>query len=133
MATVKCITALRQSGFDVKVGTLLDAAAYEAVTYPTFFSSDLETTTLTATIAVTVPAITDPDIAKVDVDISGDAAAAAALGCVVLAVPQEAMETNCRILNSYLIAADSVRVVFGSEGGNVTGGAKNFKFYIVYN
>jgi hypothetical protein len=122
MATVKCITALRQSGFDVKVGTLLDAAAYEAVTYPTFFSSDLETTTLTATIAVTVPAITDPDIAKVDVDISGDAAAAAALGCVVLAVPQEAM-----------IAADSVRVVFGSEGGNVTGGAKNFKFYIVYN
>ena len=78
---------------------------------------------------MTVPAITDPDIASVDVDIASDPlTVAAAVGDLVIAIPLEAMETNCRIQNAYVIAADSIRVVFGSLGGNVTGGAKNFKF-----
>lgn len=85
----------------------------------------------TATVAVTVPAITDPDIASVDVDIStGLTEMVAAVGDAVIAIPLEAMETNCRIVSAYVIAADSVRVVFGSLGGNVTGSAKNFKFLV---
>jgi len=85
---------------------------------------------LSSTVAVTVPAITDPDIASVDVDISSALTMVSAVGDAVLAIPQEAMETNCRIQNAYVINADSVRVVFGSLGGNVTGGAKNFKFLV---
>lgn len=84
---------------------------------------------LSGVIAVTVPAITDPDIASVDVDVSA-MTMTPAVGDEVIAIPQEAMETNARILNAYVTAANTVRVVFGSLGGNVTGSAKNFKFLV---
>lgn len=151
MGFVKCTSALNQGGWRAEVGELYDDTHQYVVAYPSYFSdlSDAQFTGtvthgtaadavgvkgryLTAAINVTVPPITDPDIAKVDVDISTDGALtfAAAVGDVVDAVPQEAMETNARVLNAYVIGADSIRVVFGSEGGNVTGGAKSFKFYI---
>lgn len=82
-------------------------------------------------VAVTVPAITDPDIAKVDVDVSAAFAIQPAVGDGVLAIPAEAMEANARILNAYVTNTDQITVVFGSEGGNVTGGAKNFKFIVL--
>ena len=89
-------------------------------------------TYVTGTIAVTVPAVTDPDVGSVDVDISSDPLTfAAAVGDSVEAIPLEAMETNARIVNAYVIGADSVRVVFASLGGDITGGAKNFSFKIV--
>jgi phytoene dehydrogenase-like protein len=88
-------------------------------------------TELSSAISVTVPAITDPDIAKVDVDVSEVFVLAPAVGDAVIAIPQEAMETNARIQNAYVIDANSIRVVFGSEGGNVTGGAKSFKFLLI--
>lgn len=84
---------------------------------------------LSGVIAVTVPAITDPDIASVDVDVSA-MTMAPAVGDHVEAIPQEAMEATCRVLNAYVTAANTVRVVFGSLGGNVVGGAKNFKFLV---
>lgn len=80
-------------------------------------------------IAVAVPAIVDPDIGSVDVDVSA-MTMAPAVGDEVVAIPQEAMEATCRVLNAYVIAANSVRVVFGSLGGNVVGGNKNFKFLV---
>ena len=86
---------------------------------------------LSAAINVTVPAITDPDIASVDVDVSTAFTAVLAVGDFVAAIPQEAMETNARIQSAYVIGADSIRVVFGSLGGNVTGGAKSFKFLAI--
>lgn len=84
-----------------------------------------------ANVSVTVPAITDPDIAKVDVDVSSAFSMQPAVGDAVIAIPQEAMEANARILGCYVTATDQITVVFGSEGGNVTGGAKNFKFMVL--
>lgn len=81
------------------------------------------------TIAVTVPSITDPDIAKVDVDVSA-LTFACAVGDAVIARPTEALPTNCRLQGAWVTATDTIQVVFGSEGGNVTGAAKNFKFLI---
>lgn len=79
--------------------------------------------------AVTVPAITDHDIAKVDIDSEESFIAYnTAPGDAVIAIPTEAMETNARILSCYVSEDDQITLVFGSEGGNVTGGAKNFKF-----
>lgn len=84
-----------------------------------------------ANVAVTVPAITDPDIAKVDVNVASAFSMQPAVGDAVIAIPQEAMEANARILNCYVTATDHITVVFGSEGGNVTGGSKNFKFLVI--
>ena len=81
-------------------------------------------------LAVTVPAITDPDIAKVDINVAAAFSMAPAVGDAVIAIPQEAMEAAARILGCYVTATDQITLVFGSEGGSVTGGAKNFKFMI---
>lgn len=151
MGFVKCTTALNQGGWRAEVGDIYDDSHQFVVAYPSYFSdpADAQFTGaishgtaadafavkgryLTAAMNVTVPAITDPDIASVDVDISTDGALTfvAAVGDAVIAIPQEAMETAARIQNAYMIGNDSVRVVFGSLGGDVTGGAKSFKFYI---
>jgi predicted RecA/RadA family phage recombinase len=82
------------------------------------------------TIAVTVPSITDPDCAKVDVSISA-LTFAAAVGDAVIAIPLEALPTNCRLGGAWVSATDQVTITFSSEGGNVTGAAKNFKFLII--
>jgi hypothetical protein len=42
--------------------------------------------------------------------------------------PIEALPTNCRLQGAYVSATDQVTICFGSEGGNVTGAAKNFNF-----
>lgn len=84
-----------------------------------------------ANVAVTVPAIIDHDIAKVDVNVASAFSMQPAVGDAVIAIPQEAMETNARILGCYVTATDQITVVFGSEGGNVAGGAKNFKFLVM--
>jgi hypothetical protein len=82
----------------------------------------------TDTVAVTVPSITDPDCAKVDVDVSAGSEFAAAVGDAVIAIPLEALPTNCRLGGAWINATDQVQITFSSEGGNVTGAAKNFKF-----
>jgi len=41
------------------------------------------------------------------------------------------METNARILGCCVTGTDQITLVFGSEGGNVTGGNKNFKFLVL--
>jgi len=135
-------TAITAGGQTVPQGTVYDNSHYLVTKYPSNFTSATLGTSadgasikgfyVTGTIAVTVPAITDPDIASVDVDIASDPLTfAAAVGDMVIAIPLEAMETNARVQNAYVIAADSIRVVFGSLGGNVTGSAKNFKFLMV--
>lgn len=85
---------------------------------------------LSATIAVTVPSITDPDCAKVDVSISA-MDFQPTVGDAVIAVPLEALPTNCRLGGAWVNATDQVQITFSSEGGNVVGAAKNFKFLII--
>jgi len=79
------------------------------------------------TIAVTVPSITDPDIAIVAVDVAA-MTFACAVGDHVLVTPIVALPSNCRLQGAYVSATDTVTICFGSEGGNVTGAAKNFNF-----
>lgn len=86
---------------------------------------------LSDTVSVTVPSITDPDIAKVDVDVSGGSTFQPAIGDAVIAIPLAALPTNCRLQNAWVTATDTVQVVFGSEGGDVTGAARNFKFLYI--
>lgn len=84
-----------------------------------------------ANVAVTVPSITDPDIARVQVDVSSAFSMQPAVGDVVIAIPQEALPTNARLQGAFVYQTDGVEIVFGSEGGNVTGAAKNFKFLVI--
>lgn len=86
---------------------------------------------LSATVSVTVPSITDPDIAKVDVDVSAGFDTVLAVGDAVIAIPIVALPTNCRLQGAWVSAADTVTITFGSEGGNVVGAAKNFKFLAI--
>lgn len=86
---------------------------------------------LSDTIAVAVPSITDPDIAKVDVDVSAGSEFQPKIGDAVIAIPLEALPTACRLQGAWVTTTDSVQVVFGSEGGNVTGANKNFRFLYI--
>lgn len=79
------------------------------------------------TTAVAVPSITDPDIAKVDVDVSA-MTFVPAIGDAVIPIPLVALPTNARLQGAWVSATDTVTVVFGSEGGNVVGASKNFNF-----
>lgn len=82
------------------------------------------------TISVTVPSITDPDIAKVDVDTSA-LTFACAVGDAVIVRPTASLPTNCRLLGAYVSATDTVTITYGSEGGNVTGAGTNHKFLFI--
>ncbi len=85
-------------------------------------------TELSDTVVVAVPSITDPDCAKVDVDVSGGSTFAPKVGDAVIAIPMEALPTNCRLSGAWINATDQVQITFSSEGGNVTGANKNFRF-----
>lgn len=85
---------------------------------------------VSGTVAVAVPSITDPDCAKVDVDVSS-MTFAPAVGDAVIAIPLEALPTNCRLGGAWVSATDTVTITFSSEGGNVTGANKNFKFLFI--
>lgn len=151
MGLVVCTSAFSQGGYRAEVGEVLADTDYRVVTYPSYFADPdaLEVTGtvkigtaadaagvkgryLTAAIDVAVPSITDPDIAKVDVDIStaGSLTFVAAVGDAVQAVPQGTIVSNARLQSAYVIGNDSIRVTFGSEGGNVTGENNSFKFLI---
>lgn len=84
-----------------------------------------------SSVAVAVPSITDPDIARVQVDVSSAFSMQPAVGDAVIAIPQEALPTNCRLQGAWVYQTDGVEITFGSEGGNVTGANKNFKFLVI--
>lgn len=84
-----------------------------------------------ATVAVTVPAITDPDCAKVDVDVSAAFTIQPAVGDLVIAQPIVALPTNCRLGGAWITATDTVQITYSSEGGNVVSAAKNHNITII--
>lgn len=87
-------------------------------------------TALSATVVVAVPSITDPDCAKVDVSVSA-MDFQPTVGDAVIAIPLEALPTNCRLGGAWVSATDQVTITFSSEAGNVVGANKNFKFLAI--
>lgn len=89
-------------------------------------TAGIKAVTKSSAVTVAVPSITDPDIAKVDVTVSG-----VALGDIVLVAPLAALPTNARLQGAFVTATDTVTFVFGSEGGNVTGANKTFDVVVL--
>jgi len=81
-------------------------------------------------VSVSVPSITDPDSASVDVDVSAFAISVA-VGDQVLVTPSAALPTNALLSGAYVVSTDTVRVVYTSVGGNVTGSAVNHKITVI--
>jgi hypothetical protein len=86
-----------------------------------------------AVVAVTVPTIADPETDSVAVDVSSAFSMQPAVGDAVIAIPMEALPTDCLLLGAYVTATDEITVTFSAkEGGSgVTGAAKNFKFLVI--
>lgn len=95
----------------------------QAATAPSMWLSD--------TVVTAVPSITDPDSASVDVDVSGGSTFAPKIGDAVIAIPLEALPTNCKLGAAWVTTTDTVQVNFTSVGGNVTGANKNFRFLYI--
>ena len=96
--------------------------------YDLFVNGIIKDVVLSTGQSVTVPSITDPDIAKVDVAVTG---ITVAVGDMVLVAPKEALPTNCRLQGAFVTASNVVTFTFGSEGGNVTGAAKLFDILVL--
>lgn len=80
---------------------------------------------------VVVPSITNPGFGFADVTLSSPQPPVG-VGDVIAAAPVVALPTNCVCLSAYVVSANTIRVVFGSSGGNVVGASKSFKFHIIY-
>jgi hypothetical protein len=88
-----------------------------------------------AVVVVAVPTIANDAAENVDsvaVDVSGSFSMAPAVGDAVIAIPQEALPTDCLLLGAYVSATDTITVTFGSKeaGAGVTGANKNFSFLV---
>lgn len=126
------------SGNDLVVFKTTDSA--EAVVFPNNIVAGSDATDRVtikgiymtpANVAVAVPSITDPDCARVQVDVSSAFSIQPAVGDVVIAIPQEALPSNARLSGAWVYQTDGVEITFSSEGGNVTGANKNFKFLVI--
>lgn len=86
-----------------------------------------------ANVSVTVPTIADPETDSVAVDVASAFSVSVAVGDAVIAMPQEALPTDCLLLGCYVTATDQITVTFSAkEGGSgVTGAAKSFKFLVI--
>lgn len=89
-----------------------------------------------ANVSVAVPTIAN-DAAEngdsVAVDVSTAFSMQPAVGDAVIAIPQEALPTDCLLCGAYVTATDTITVTFMSKegGGGVTGASKNFKFLVI--
>lgn len=86
-------------------------------------------------IAVAVPSIANDAAENVDsvaVDVSASFSMQPAVGDAVVAIPLEALPTDCLLCGCYVTNTDQITVTFGSKegGGGVTGANKNFKFLV---
>ena len=89
-----------------------------------------------ANLAVAVPTIANDAAENVDsvaVDVSTAFSVQPAVGDAVIAIPMEALPTDCLLLGAYVTATDEITVTFGSKegGGGVTGANKNFRFIVI--
>lgn len=85
-----------------------------------------------ANVAVTIPSYAMDTCDSVTVDVSSALSIQPAVGDAVIAIPQEALPTNCLLVSATVTATDMIQVAFASaEGAGVTGAAKNFKFLVI--
>lgn len=85
-----------------------------------------------ANVSVTIPSYAADTCDSVSVDVSAAFSIQPAVGDAVIAIPQEALPSNCVVTNAYVTATDTITVTFASaEGASVTGAAKNFKFLVI--
>lgn len=85
---------------------------------------------LTDTITVAVPTIADAEVDEVAVDVAAASAFAPKVGDAVIAIPLEALPTDCILAGAYVSDTDEITISFGAkEGGSgVTGANKSFRF-----
>lgn len=91
--------------------------------------------TAVANVVVAVPTIANDAAENGDsvvIDVSGSFIVQPAVGDAVIAIPQEALPTDCLLCGAYVTATDEITVTFVSKegGGGVTGANKNFKFLL---
>lgn len=89
-----------------------------------------------ANVVVAVPSIADNAAENADsvaVDVSAALTMQPAVGDAVIALPQEALPTDCLLCGCYVTNTDEITLTFASkEGGSgVTGANKNFKFLVL--
>lgn len=86
-----------------------------------------------ANAVVAVPTIATGEVDEVAVDVSGAFAIQPALGDAVIAIPMEALPTDCILLGAWVSATDTITVSFGAKegGGGVTGANRNFRFFVL--
>lgn len=89
-----------------------------------------------AVVAVAVPTIANDAAENADsvaVNVASAFSMAPAVGDAVIAIPQEALPTDCLMCGAYVTATDEITVTFASKegGGGVTGANKNFKFLVI--
>jgi hypothetical protein len=84
-------------------------------------------------VVTAVPTIADGASDLVALDVSAALSMAPAVGDAVIAIPQEALPTDCLLLGAFVSATDQITISFGTkEGGSgVTGANKNFKFLVI--
>lgn len=86
---------------------------------------------LSDTVSVSVPSITDPDSAIVNVDVSAASDFRPRVGDAVVVIPLAALPTNCVLSGAWVNATDQVQITFTSVGGSVTGAARDFRFLYI--
>lgn len=85
-----------------------------------------------ANVSVTVPSFAADTSDSVAVSVASAFSMQPAVGDAVIALPAEALPTNCLLAGAWVTATDEITVSFTSaEGGAVTGAAKNFKFLVI--
>lgn len=89
-----------------------------------------------AAVVVAVPTIANDAAENADsaaVDVSAAFAIQPAVGDAVIAIPLEALPTDCLLAGAYVTNTDEITVTFASKegGGGVTGANKNFKFLVI--
>ena len=82
-------------------------------------------------VSVSVPSMDDMDGGEVAVDVAGAFSMAPAVGDAVIAIPQEALPTDCSLCGAWVNATDTITVSFTTQNGAVTGASKNFKFVVI--
>lgn len=85
-----------------------------------------------ANVAVAVPTIADAESSEVAVNVASAFSVQPAVGDAVIAIPQEALPTDCLYNGARVTATDQITLSFGTKegGGGVTGANKNFKFLV---
>lgn len=86
---------------------------------------------VSSTVEVTVPSIGDGDTGEVAVDVDAGSDFVPVVGDAVIAVPLEALPTDCTLTGAWVSDTNEVTVGFSAQDGAVTGAGVDFKFLYI--